>query len=625
MTEVFINNEIVFFEEGKSLKLTIENAFFEDSGSYTLDISFPLSIEQNLRIFGCVNRMDVSKRQTSFEAEIKIDNKTEFKGSAKITNITDEEIKLQLLSGNSRVKFWTRAEGLYIDELQYEYTDCISSLSGYVGTDGYNGIPIIKAGAFPGVKGVYCYVPVQDENGSAPDYTGNMGIWNAVVLAVHNDDYNFFYKQGATPQDPKPFYISIQRDCICPNLMFVAKWVFKHLGYELKRNDRDNDFINGIYIATALNTTIRNRRTTNFNSADEMAMAKALPHWTVEEFIKQLQNFLNVTVVFDDINQTVDIIADAFTDGKIDITADVMDEYEVEVIDDEDVVENLYDSNINYKKSDSGYDITRIIDYEVIKNFEQRKCTLNEFVKQLEDMDEEEQKRIVWTTEEGQFCIDGNGNIKRFNLFGGIVRNEKNDNDIELKIAPVAITTDIKLQIRTYSTPGNKIYIDSFSGSFLKEIDQRVLSLKNQYAKANEPTVWDAINDNAEEGTEKEDIMQVFLMDDVPIDMNFYGISCQMPFTHWGFHPAGYGYDKLWSLSLSNDKAEHNIGKLHETGYKLNRNTEHHIKFHAEHIPSVYSVFYIRNKRYACKKLEVNITEEGLSPIITGYFEEILE
>ena len=107
------------------------------------------------------------------------------------------------------------------------------------------------------------------------------------------------------------------------------------LGGTIARNDVDNDFVNGIYIATARNTTTYRRHDGRSNSADEMSMAKALPHWTVEEFIMQLQNFLNVTVVFNDIAGTVDIINSAYTEGVVDISDVAQDEYEVEVIDDE--------------------------------------------------------------------------------------------------------------------------------------------------------------------------------------------------------------------------------------------------------------------------------------------------
>lgn len=66
------------------------------------------------------------------------------------------------------------------------------------------------------------------------------------------------------------------------------------------------------------------------------------------------------------------------------------------------------------------------------------------------------------------------------------------------------------------------------------------------------------------------------------------------------------------------------IGYYHNKGNTQNRNAEFRGKFIADRIPSVYSVFLIRNKRYACKKLEVQFRSDGMEKVICGYFEEIL-
>src|SRR5574344_398046 len=101
MAEVSIDQQRVFFKENTNLKLTIENTFFEDAGSYTLDVIFPLHIEENRKAFGAINRLDVSKQYKTFDAMIVVDSRVVFKGTAKITNISDAEVKLQMLSGNS--------------------------------------------------------------------------------------------------------------------------------------------------------------------------------------------------------------------------------------------------------------------------------------------------------------------------------------------------------------------------------------------------------------------------------------------------------------------------------------------------------------------------------------------
>ena len=625
MTEVYINRQRVFFKENTTLKLTIENTFFEDAGSYTLDVVFPLDIEQNSRVFGAIHRIDVSKHYQTFDAMIIVDSKVVFKGTAKITSVNDSEVKLQMLSGNSHVKFWTKAQKMYIDEFRYEYTDTNTSLDGFQSWE-YFGCPLIKAGIFPGRKGVYCYVPILDENGSHPEENNYKGLWNEHKMYINTDDQMVLYRGGTLPYEPH-FYIELRRDCICPNLMFVLSWILQHLGYKIGRNDLDTDFANGIYIATATRTTIFRTHSTD-NSADEMAMAKALPHWTVEEFIKQLQNFLNVTVIFDDIKGTVDIIGSAYTDGVTDITDSTEDEYEAEVIDDEDVASNLYDSNVKYKEGASEYHGIDMVEREVIDSFNEIECTYDEMLSQWVSMSDEDKKRAIWTTEQGQFCakVTAEGGAEtleriRFNHFGSIVRNSENDNDVELKISPVATTTDIDMPVFEYQAPSGQVV----RGEKRWDVRQTVLCLQNQYEAANKPSVWDAINGTQEEGREKEDVMQVFLMDGLQMKSLFYDIPFQPPFTHHDLNcPSTRSAHASWSLALANDDSQDSIARLHRTSRRQNRNTEHRIKFVADTPPSVYSVFMVRNKRYACKKLEVRFDADGMEKEITGYFEEIL-
>lgn len=635
MTEVYINQQRVYFKENTTLKLTIENTFFEDAGSYTLDVIFPLGIDENRKVFGAINRLDVSKRYLTFDALIIVDSKAVFKGTAKITNVNDSEVKLQLLSGNSHVKFWTKAQKMYIDEFHYDYTDTNHSFDGYATEDASLGTPLITAGTFPGKKGVYCYVPTLDEAGSAPPGGSYKGLWNEQHLMINIAEQQRLYHKAEPLPDPETrnYYIEMARECISPNMMFVARWIFNHLGYTIARNDVDNDFVNGIYIATARNTTTFKRHDGGRqNSADEMSMAKALPHWTVEEFIKQLQNFLNVTVVFNDIDGTVDIINSAYTEGVVDITDVTQDEYEVEVIDDEDVESNLYDSNVKYKKGESEYHGIDLVEREVVDSFSEVRCTPAESESQWNSMSADDKKVTIWTTDEGQFCakITTEGENEtleriRFNHFGCIVRNSENDNDVELKISPVATTTEVEMPVFEWDSSGNfsNIYRDPFN--YRWTCKQVVLCLQNQYEAANKPTVWDAINGTQEEETEKEDIMQVFLMDDKAVPTGFYHLTYQMPFTHWGYNrPNNKVEHKRWSLSLVNDNSTYNIGKLHLSARNQNRNAEHRIKFTADRIPSVYAVFLLRNKRYACKKLEVQFGAEGMEKVVSGYFEELL-
>lgn len=58
-----------FPSSADKIKVTYENPFVKDSGSYTYDINFPMAIPGNRRLFGNIQRFDVKKRcQTSRNA-----------------------------------------------------------------------------------------------------------------------------------------------------------------------------------------------------------------------------------------------------------------------------------------------------------------------------------------------------------------------------------------------------------------------------------------------------------------------------------------------------------------------------------------------------------------------------
>lgn len=51
----------------EKIKATYENPYVKDSGSYTYDITFPMAIAQNRKVFRNVQRMDVRKHIADFE------------------------------------------------------------------------------------------------------------------------------------------------------------------------------------------------------------------------------------------------------------------------------------------------------------------------------------------------------------------------------------------------------------------------------------------------------------------------------------------------------------------------------------------------------------------------------
>ena len=55
-----LDGDKVFPSLSSNIKITRENPELKDKGSYTLDVTFPLSVYENKKKFGHLNRIDVS-------------------------------------------------------------------------------------------------------------------------------------------------------------------------------------------------------------------------------------------------------------------------------------------------------------------------------------------------------------------------------------------------------------------------------------------------------------------------------------------------------------------------------------------------------------------------------------
>lgn len=62
MIKCYINGKEAFPKLADKIKLTKENVLIKESDSYTYDITFPMDIIANRRIFTNMQRFDVKKR-----------------------------------------------------------------------------------------------------------------------------------------------------------------------------------------------------------------------------------------------------------------------------------------------------------------------------------------------------------------------------------------------------------------------------------------------------------------------------------------------------------------------------------------------------------------------------------
>jgi len=587
MTILTLNGTQVFPAGNQIIKLTRENPYFTQSESYTLDVTLPMDILENRQFFGSIHRLEHSKRLSTMTCLLTVNNKPILSGTAKVTQVSELEVKVQLIGGVSEIKFLSTENKTYIDEMEGPFT----------------------------YMQVIC-MPAYDET-----YENQVNKWNGGIENFFDNINDYF------------------PEAVQPNLVGLMKEVLAQQGFTITENCTDQEPWNCLYIASAKRASY---------------VVHALPHWTVREFITEYCNFFNCTLIADQVNRTVRIVSNRdFFGSNRQTTIIPVDEYTVE-LNDGDGGHSLGSDNINFDMSGSPEH-----DYDIIPDNVRESAPVREYPSRSEAqadyarMTADERKRYIFKTPVGLFAgwehsmkeeTGGDETLTEFmqiDVFAPLIRDKDNENETSLKICPVAIASTI-LEYHTAN--------EYFGGGSYPpgKHPWRYLSLENptgnEYNRwgsvvpdptvpeTEDATIQEYIEGEADiEKSEKEDRMQVFFVDDVRMSSVSYegwdsgrGIDAPMPFTDFLYKRMYSASHRQWSLSLNPTAAEHYLGQLHQNAYSFNMKAKYCVKFLADEMPDPTQVFIIRNRRFACEKIEAQIDDLGLQQLMTGYFYEML-
>ena len=581
MTILTLNGTRVYPAGNQTIKLTRENPYFTQSESYTLDVTLPMDILENRDFFGSIHRIEHGKTTPAMTCLLSVGNKPLLSGSAKVTQITEKEVKVQLMGGMSEIKFLSTENKTYIDEMEMGGPTHTYTRSGRGGTWDENELPIR-----------YVTMPVYDETNDL-SYDGR------------------FY----VPQ---------------PHLNDVLKEVLADSGYTVVENSLDATPWDCLYIASAKRT---------------LYLSHTLPHWTVRDFITEYCNFFNCTLVTNQLTKTVRVVPNSSYFGAARHTEiSPVDEYTVELNDESDA-HSLGTDNLRFDLSGSEEH-----DYDIISDELRDAAPTEEYASRANALaayngkDETERLNFIYNTPIGRwtgwkhdYSDVGGGEQTLFtqiDVFAPLIRDAASENETSLKIVPVAIsevhTTGNRNTTWTFRKPSLEC---PTGGDF---IGGGIGSLASDEAA----TIQEYVEGDADiEKSEKEDRMQVFFVDDIEQDSictasatpGRSGVqvgdvtAVLMPFTDFLYkRNHGGNSHRQWSLSLNPTAAEHYLGELHQNGFSFNMKAKYCVKFLADEMPDPTQVFIIRNKRFACEKIEAQIDDRGLQQLMTGYFYEML-
>ena len=673
MTTLYLNGKRAVVDEGQALKLVRENTYFTKSGTYTYNISLPICPE-NIAIFGMLSRKDINKSEVAYNARLVVKNRDVVNGTATVTNISEDEIKVQLLGGNSELNFYNKNENRYIDELPlgtwYDVAGVTSSdltmrsMAEMIRSQFNSDVSSV------GIEAAYknlCNKIWNENTKEAPvDWVALPCVNENFDVTCNNfgiktyTDNNGNSKRCPAINNLDKVYLSAQ-----PYLVQMIERVFNNLGYPVLENClRDNEFFMHLVIVTANNRS---------------AIARALPHWTVAQFIEEIENLFGVVFLINESTKKTLIKSrgDYFKDNIVYID-NILDEYSVSMETDEttdiananvgyaevtDVYDRIDDDIREAAKVDTTYDneadlayglqnlVTRLSqdrgNGQTSTGLLKHKGTIfkvcgHSYI--IELYDHVDGQGRTYTNHARTIAIDEFANL--INIEG------KKDVDIELKICPAKSINDGTVDF--YNADGSLSYTKPCF-HLVKPDNTDPAGIEN------ETNIYIAglISGETEKVDTKEDIMSICLYDGgmakrAETDYNDgYPSSLLTQVENFLFYPAGYIKDQ-WqantytsggtiqkfayeSLALNIDSTYRTVighkytfrtfySEVFKKLKKIDTQVKYCFKFITDRMDlPVNSTFIIRNKKFVCEKLEYNIKADGVSELVTGYFYELEE
>lgn len=538
MIEIYLDGKRVV-HDGKDIKIIKENPFFTQAGSYTLKISLPLHIFDNRKVLGDIDKIIVSKTIRHYHAKIILNNKEIFDGSAILCTANGTVAEIQLVGGNSEVNFYYKYEKTYIDELPFENVD-FEKIARAVNAEN----EISDLGYDRGIKGRWALIDSYD--------TVNDRLLNRQGIGV---------------------------PAVSPAFLFTFFSIITSMGYSITKCDYIREPFEDIYILSG--ATVEN------DWKMEDVLRRTLPHWTVKDFMTEVQNLLNCTVEFKEKERTVQIICNAVNVAEVS-SIEVTDDFSTEIKENEHE-KTICSSNIAYGNISDGQaeawpkSIHEDFEHKLFKNLEELRAYVS--------IHGEEAQKYILSCPECNAVYRLSDNTLICNDYYGM-KYTGSDESVDLKISPAVS--------KWVDTQGIHTSTLQVSGPNANVAGETVMPHQVLLDDASYET----------KGNEKADEMLLVQTKKwVPGMQEYLGLS---------LHASTDDYPSVFVR-----KTGPTIGDLHKFPLKIKDNILYKYKVLSKSVPEVTGIFCIRSKRYLCKKIEYTIKENAIHEIMDGEFYEI--
>lgn len=642
--QLTINNQTAEIKKGTTIKLTRVNPYFADQGDYTLEVQLPLrGCPTNLAIFGPRNHPATTQYPHIGEQYTMqlIAQPLQLEGTATVTSITETEVKVQLKAGVKASPL--NNDTTYIDELplgnawdrfgsvQYSNSEVLSS-----GTDVRTQITIFSSCI--GQKFLRTTTPVRQAA------YGTYGQTDAICLPIYSSTDDII----ANPMNmttTAPGLSSGLGGCIdditlapCPYLLDITARIFKCLGFTPRNWDQytENHLTRAIYIA---------------NTRQTLQRAKILPHWTVKEYLNELQNLLGCVFTFS--GRYVDMYTRQhyYTENRKPITiTQVSDTHTINISTDPEA-ETTANGNVDYDYPNIS-PMLRLPD-EVWENatilptatYEEAK---NHYYKLTDYYKKQSPNLYTVTPTNRAYAILINENdtpvLREVDQYPPLMRTTNREQMTKLRITPAnMLITDPHIannkgQLKD-PTPDTGHYP-------IIAVADTILTKSNIYSVNNAINPPDT--DTTDTSTEAKDHIDIAWYNgendtyyheklNLAYALEYYSLCpIAIPYTtstngprrittlETKAFPTPEGPFALTTKGPINTLATYgNIGQLLTTAPTIDTRIELQVQFTDSINPDPTQPYLIGSRRYACARLEITIDQNGIQPLKQAYLYEI--
>lgn len=584
MTELYIDGQRAVLPRSLDLKIRRQNPVLTKNGTFTLDLALPLAERNNSILYRHIERLQSASPIEGRRATLIADGHVILDGTEAFISNTPDEVRIQLLSGNSELNYLIGSDR-FISSLDLGEEDLSSD-----------------AAMDRAIRGEF------------PDFD-----FTCPAVRIGKVTYNHQRKVIDRSEGAGTMTVGFTNRAIQPYLLAMLRKVLRALGYTIRRDEAAGDpFICRIFI-------LNPDRSGRYN--------RALRGWTVKDFIEEVEKLLNLSVVVDDSDRSVSILLPGSEAGAGTYVFDnVLEDFERVAADGEERVSyrNVrYDfpSANEYKYMDvepEAMDAANIIEVDsaaealaALSPDGGRHLSEELFDKRLDTTD-------VWRVRStGDLYIpfkkldtraegDEPTFWRHFLRIDAFHRQAEDPHADFLKLAlfPCAFSWSV-----TARRPGG-----------YGEREERLYREPIPY----QPGSDDGDEDKADEETPS---IRELIENGVPdFDKNRRQVAlCAIDALHDGHGSYRVYTDPVRPFLAEPDDATPKgsgsfrldtggLGWLHRPNRDIDTTREYTIRFMTRVIPDIRARFLFHNKLFVCKELEYRVTAEGIHPVLTGVF-----